>query len=118
MKKQTFLYKKTGKCDSATKFILGADYAKWGQYVCLQNISAVDLDHASTQLDLGFRRGADFLAVKSFAAPAAGFTVTRETEIWCFLDDMPAVQVLGGTVGDEIEIVVAGYILYDDTEAP
>lgn len=115
MKKSTFLYKKTGKCDSATSYILGADYAKWGELACYQHISGVNVDHSPTQLDIGFRRGNDFICLKSFTSPVANFTNSLGYDIWSFIDDMPAIRILGGTVGDEIEIVIAGYILYDDT---
>ncbi len=112
MKKDTFLFKKTGKANSAVEYILSADYNKQGKFACLQNISAKDVTTAPTQIDLGIMRGSDFIPLKSILAPAADFTVTRETEIWTYIDDMPAVRVLGAVVGDEIELIIGGYILY------
>lgn len=114
MKKDTFLFKKTAKLDDTTAFILAADYNKQGKFACIQNISAVDVTTSPARIDLGFLRGTDFICLESFTAPAAGFTVNRGTEVWSYIDDMPAVRVITGVAGDQIELVIAGYILYND----
>lgn len=116
MRKDTFLFKRTGKCTSATSYILSADYNKQGKFACLQNLSAVDIENAPTAIDLGVLRGSDFIALETFDAPAANHTVSRNKELWTYIDDMPAVRVRGATVADEIELVIGGYILYSESE--
>ncbi len=116
MKKDTFLYPFGKALESAVSEVINVKYPRDGAYACLQDISVTDLDHAPAQIDIGFLRGADFIPVKSFLAPAAGFTVTRETELWTYIDDQPAARILGGTVGDRIQIVIGGYVLYGTDE--
>lgn len=116
MKKDTFLFKRTGKANSITLFVLSADYNKQGKFACIQHLSAVDVDTVPTRIDLGFVRGADFISLMSFVPTLANQTVAYINEIWSYIDDMPAMRIVGAVIGDEIELVVGGYILYNDTE--
>ncbi len=116
MKKDTFLYSRAKRIENIVSEVIPVNFARHGSFVCLQNISATDETTAPTRIDIGFLRGADFIPVKSFTTPAAGYTVTREGDLWMFIDDQPAVRVLGATLGDNVQIVIGGYILYNSSE--
>lgn len=115
MKKDTFLHNKSKRLESAVSEVISVDYPRYGAFACLQNISVTDETTSPTRIDIGFLRGASFIPVKSFAAPAIGFTVTRESDLWTFIDDQPACRIVGGVVGDLIQIVIGGYILFEST---
>ncbi len=116
MKKDTFLYPRSKRIENIVSEVIPVNFAKHGSFVCLQNISVTDETTAPAQIDIGFLRGADFIPVKSFLAPAAGYTVSREGDLWMFVDDQPAARVLGAVLGDNIQIVIGGYILYNTSE--
>ncbi|MEW5992948.1 MAG: hypothetical protein AB1744_00945 [Candidatus Zixiibacteriota bacterium] len=111
MKKDTFNFSQTRRLAATTEVIPYKLY-KAGAYLCMQVLAATDLTSSPTRIDFGYQRGPDFVPLRSHAAPAAGHTVALDTEIFMTIDDVPAVRVVGGTVGDDIQLALAGYILY------
>ncbi len=113
MKRDTFLTTRTKVLENAVSEVIDLRYNRQGSFACIQNISVTDLTTSPARIDIGFLRGNIFTPIRSFLAPAIGFTVIHDNETWLYIDDMPACRIITGVAGDQIQLVVTGYILYD-----
>ena len=116
MNKGTIIFPVTKKVDNATSDILSTDIGINGRLICIQNISFTDETSSPTRVDLGFLRGPDFIPLRSFLAPAAGFTVIHDNETWLHIGDKPAARVIGGTLNDQLQLVITGYVYQAQSE--
>ncbi len=113
MKKDAFNYSIT-KTLSAVNEVIDAPVNRKAKLICMQCLSVKDITTGPAQIDFGYKRGNNFVALKSALAVAADQTVAFETTVYLSPDDIPAVYIGTGVVGDQIRINVSGYVLYDE----
>lgn len=116
MKKDSFVISRSKRLESAVSEVIPINYNRQGAFACIQNISVTDETNSPTRVDIGFLRGNNFIPIKSFTTPLAGFTVIHDNATWLHIDDMPACRILGGVVDDNVQITITGYILYEINE--
>ena len=112
MKKQSFNYSRTVVLDATTQ-IVTAEISKNGALTMVQVLSGTDETTSPTRLDIGYLRGAHFVPYQSSLAPAIGQTVPFTGEMFLVVDEKPAIRIVGGVVGDHVQIAVGGYQLFN-----
>jgi len=114
MKKDTINYSNTAVI-TAVNQVIPIRLKHNGVLTVIQLISVTDQDNNPTRIDIGYQRSGVFVPLKSFATPGINFTVALEAEVWMFSDDIPAVRITGGVVGDHLQTNFLGYVLHNNT---
>lgn len=116
MKKDTFNFSDTRVLLAANE-VIPVKLNKSGAFICIQQFSCTDQETAAAQVDFGYLRGSAFVPLQSNLAPAINFTSHFWGELFMNLDDLPAVRIITGVIGDHVQVAVSGYVLYNTDES-
>jgi len=97
-------------CDDATVQDVSID--EWGTYATLRwtQIMGMDRTNVTTLTEVGLKRSSQFYPFRAATPAAAGRSIQCSGEILAPGDFAPTVRFRGATLGDALEVYVAGEV--------
>lgn len=78
--------------------------------VCLDRVSAINVDHSPTLVTIGYKVGASEFLVEGYSQPASGQVVSTQSRIFISGQARVFARFTGGTQGDKLQVYAYGYV--------